>query len=276
MAAIGAQYWDRIGAGELLAGSISSGAVTTYAMASLNAGWCARFIARNTNDVYTVYLNWSSVSSPGVVTLRIETIDTASGRPTGTLSDANATLAQAPTSGWQAFTFSTPPSTGLVPGNEYGIMAYTTTGGTTQTLRSHVASTLQGSGYPTNVQTAANATTTDGTSRTGFSEVVISVPICTVVFSDGIELPLEFCPWPTQTAYSIYSTLAAGSKLTVPAGEIWNVRAIKGYIIKNGSPVGDLRARILNSSDALVTGATCSSQICIGSIVTIPKSNRLR
>ena len=254
---IGANYWDRYGLCPLMM-SVAFGSSTTFAMSAIKTGWCARIKARNANDITAVRINWSVVGT-ALFDLRIETIDTGSGRPTGTLYDANAVLTgQTPASGWQLNTFSTPPSTGLTPGNEYGIVVIITTGGASTTIRSHVAAGLQGSAYPCIVSTAADATTTDGTSRTGFSEVTQSVPIATIVFSDGSELPLDCSPWASNNTYALYGNAGAGAKVTVPSGATLSVRGIVSEVLKAGTPAGDLRMRILDSSNNLVSGATCT------------------
>lgn len=252
MASPGANFGDQIG-GSPLCTTVALSGVTTSSMTALNTGWCARFIARDSRDIATVYVNWSAVTAAGVVELRIETIDATTGKPTGTLYDANATKAQAPVAGWQAFTFAALPTTGLTAGTEYGIVMLTTTAGTTHTLRSHITGTSPSQTYPSILLTAA-----DGTTRTNFAEVATSAPCCTVVFEDGAEEPLEFIQWATSTTYNIFGTNASGSKIIVPANTTWNVRGIRAVLTKNGTPAGDLRVRIFNSSDAAVSGATCT------------------
>ena len=93
MPAPGAQFGSMVGVNSVLAILASSGA-TTYAMAALNTGFCVRFTATSTNDIKSARIFWSSVSAPGTngITLRIETIDKATGNPSGTLYDANATI----------------------------------------------------------------------------------------------------------------------------------------------------------------------------------------
>lgn len=232
---------------------ISNGAPTTYAMASLNTGWCARFTAKDTRDILTVYVNWSVVTSAGVVECRIETIDATTGKPSGSLYDANATKSQAPVAGWQAFTFASPPTTGLTAGTEYAIILLTTTGGTAHTLRSHEVSG-PGATYPTIVLTAA-----DGTTRSNFAEVTAAVPNCTVVYEDSQEETLSITACgngAAGTALDIYGVKAAGLKFVVPANESWIVDGVTTLgLARTGSP-NDLRVRIFNSSDSAVSGTT--------------------
>lgn len=228
-------------------------AAITYAMAALNTGWCARFQAVDTRDIWSVWVNWSTVTTPGTVTVRIETIDVATGKPSGTLYDANATLAFTPAAGWQQLTFASHPTTGLVAGNEYGIVLLTTGAGTTHTLRSHLSSVGH---FPANSLTAA-----DGTTRSNFASVANSCPISTIGFSDGNEEFLGMAPFATSTSFSVYGTRSAGAKFVVPAGETW---VVLGVQLGTPNPVGspdDFRVRILDSSNALVTNAS----------VTLPK-----
>src|SRR3990167_9425509 len=109
--------------------------LNTYAMAGLNVGFCARFPALNTLDITAIKIYWNAVTTPGTVEARIETMDAATGKPTGSLYDAAATKSFTPAVGLQTVTFDTPPSTGLTEGNMYGVVLLTTVAGTTQTDR---------------------------------------------------------------------------------------------------------------------------------------------
>ena len=137
-------------------------AISNYAMAALNAGFCARFPALNTKDIKSIRLYWGTVTAAGVVEARIETIDTATGKPTGSLYDAAATKSFTPTAGAQTVTFDTLPTTGLTEGTYYALVLLTTTGGTAMTLRSHVQ--IGGNG-------PAMLKADDGTTRTNFAVV---------------------------------------------------------------------------------------------------------
>jgi hypothetical protein len=230
--------------------SFSANGATTYAMAALNTGWCARFTAPDTRDVWSVWVNWSTVTAPGTVQVRIETIDTTSGKPTGTLYDANAVLSFTPAAGWQQLTFASHPTTGLVAGNEYAVVLLTTAGGTAQTLRSSIPS----GPYPTLTLTAA-----DGTTRANFAEVGNTTPVITFGLSDGLEEAFACCPYAAQSTSNIFGTNAAGLKFTVPAGAIFSAAGIEfSNVTRTGTPAGDLRLRIFNSSDATVSGTTVS------------------
>lgn len=219
-----------------------------YAMAALNAGWCARFTAPDARDVLSVYINWQTVTAAGTVELRIETVDAATGKPTGTLYDANASKSFTPASNWQQVTFDTPPTAGLTAGTEYAVVLLTTSAGTAHTLRSH---NTQGS-YPTVVLTAA-----DGTTRSNFAEVANSVPVLTLVFEDSLEESLNCSPYATTSIVTLFGTNAGGMKFTVPPGTTLAVAGIEvGNQVRTGTPAGDLRFRVLDSSDSAVAGTT--------------------
>lgn len=226
---------------------IATAGFTSFAMASLNTGWCTRFIAPDTRDVKSVNVNWATVATPGTVQVRIETIDATSGKPTGSLYDANAVLSFTPSAGWQTLTFASLPTTGLTAGTAYGVVLLTTVGGTTQTLRSH----SPGAVCPTSVLTAA-----DGTTRTNFADVS-GQPILSLIMEDDVEESVACCPFAIQSHYKIFGTQAAGMKFVVPANLTISVDAVEiGAIDKVGTPAGDLRVRIFNSSDAAVAGTT--------------------
>ncbi len=251
MAVPGRLNWCKYGIDQILANQALAGGTSTVAMAALNSGWCARFIAEDTRDIASVYFNWSSVASAGTVTLRIETIDATTGKPSGSLYDANASLAFTPVAGWQLCTFASLPTTGLTAGTEYAIVLLTTTGGTTQTLRSSISGSAN-SRYPAIVLTAA-----DGTTRSNFAEVAGSVPICSVVYEDSVEELMAFCQFTTTTAYNAFGTAATGLKFVVPSGLTLSVAGVEiAILVRTGTPAGDLRLRIFNSSDSAVAGTT--------------------
>src|SRR3990167_9909155 len=141
--------------------------LNTYAMAGLNVGFCARFPALNTLDITAIKIYWNQVTTPGTIEARIETMDAATWKPTGSLYDAAATKSFTPAAGAQTVTFDTPPSTGLTDGTYYGVVLLTTVAGTTQTLRSH---TTKGGNGP------AILTAADGTTRTNFAVVHQGLP----------------------------------------------------------------------------------------------------
>lgn len=242
-----------VGGDEYVRALASNNAAATTAMAALNTGVCFRFTAPDSRDVKSVWINWSAVATPGAFSVRIETIDATTGKPTGTLVHANATAtAQTPTAGWQQVTLgATPWASHMAAGTEYAVVILTTTGGTTQTLRSHDPTGTLG-GYPTVVLTAA-----DGTTRSNFAEVASAVPICSLVFSDDLEESLAFCPYATLSTSNVFTTNAAGMKFTVPAGMTWQVAGVEiSNLTRTGTPAGDLRIRVFNSADAAVSNTT--------------------
>lgn len=228
---------------------VCANGVTTYAMATLNVGWCARFTARDTRDIKTCYANFSASASPGVVTCRIETIDAATGKPSGTLYDANATKAITPAAGWNAFTFDTLPTTGLVAGTEYAIVLLTTTGGTTQTLRAYNVSDTSIPAYPGVVLTAA-----DGTTRSNFAEVANAVAYGSIVFEDDSEESIGMYGGPVRGSDTIYGTKAVGGKFT-SVSTIMAAGVDVFFVPKTGSP-GDTRFRLLDSSNNVLAART--------------------
>lgn len=244
---------SRLGGGWQAFNIAVNNGVATVAMASLNAGWCARFMAHDTRDITSLVFSFSAVTAAGVITLRIETIDTTTGKPSGTLYDASASKTFTPVVGFQTVTFASLPTAGLVAGTEYAIVLLTTTGGTTMTLRSHIAAAY-GSAVPTQVLTAA-----DGTTRSNFAAVANGIPHATIIFEDGVEEAGDMLPFATLDAYNIFSTAGAGAKLIVPAGVTLLVDAIEFVCVITGTPAGDLRVRIFDSTDTLVTGASQSA-----------------
>jgi len=252
MAIKGRLYGSKYGPGNELADAAVIVGTTTYAMAALNTGFSARFKATQALDVLSVRLNWSAVTAPGQVTIRIETDST--GKPSGTLYDANAVLtAQVPAAGTQTYTFATPPSTNLTIDAMYHVVVLTTTGGTTQTLRAY----MQSGGmtqYPNVVLTAA-----DGTTRTNFTEVTNSLPLCSLVLTGSVEDSMGMIPYAgTTNIISLFTTAGAvavaGLKLVTDA--TLSVSGVEFIVVKAGTPTANLRIRIYDSSDALVTNST--------------------
>lgn len=252
MPAPGAQFGSMVGVNSVLAILASSGA-TTYAMAALNTGFCVRFTATSTNDIKSARIFWSSVSAPGTngITLRIETIDKATGKPSGTLYDANATITFTAASGIQTYTFATTPTTGLVVGDEYAIVLLTVVAGTTQTLGAYSSSAFL-STYPTIVLTAA-----DGTTRTNFAEVASSIPMLSLIDDLDIEIPEAFLPFQTTTGtvqYVFSTTNFVAQKFIINSTQ--NIAGVACMLIRTGTPAGDLRIRIFDSSNNVISGTT--------------------
>lgn len=251
MAVPGAIFGSKIGP-ERTVSLMAQVGVTGYAMAAVNTGYCARFVALSTKDVASVRLRWATVTAGGTVELRIETIDATTGRPTGTLYDANATISFTPVSGIQTYTFVSVPTTGLVEGTQYGIVLLTTTGGTTHTLAAYRAGNVP-SYYPTATLTAA-----DGTTRSNFAEVSQAIPCLSLVMDDATEEDGGMLPYTNSSGFTVYGTRAAALKFVLTRSE-----TIAGVCVaavtRTGTPAGDVRIRILNSSDSAVSGTTVTA-----------------
>jgi hypothetical protein len=234
------------GTDELLRTWQIAGSATGTAMATLNTGFCARFTALDTRDVASVYVNWSTVSSPGTVQVRIETIDATTGKPSGSLYDASASVNITPTAGWQIATFAVLPTAGLVAGTEYAVVLLTTVAGTTQSLRIYVTANSSGM-YPSVALTAA-----DGTTRANFAEVVATIPVMTLVMEDAVEEVFTFSPYATANSQNLFGTAAAGQKVVVPANATFSVAGIEiSGVTRVGTPAGDLRFRVFSGNSAV-------------------------
>jgi hypothetical protein len=244
MAAPGALFGSLIGPNFMSVGGALLSGFTTYAMAAQKACIDFRFMAKQTSDIYSVRLNWGTVTSAGTVQLRIET--DSSGKASGSLYDANASYNITPASGIQTYTFSTPPNTGLVVGNEYHVLLITTVAGTTQTLTAYSPSGF-GVGYPCNALTAS-----DGTTRTNLAEVTNSVPVCSLVLSDGTEEVASFMPFYTTAISPIYTTNIVACKITtLSAIKVAGIRAV-GQI--TGTPADALVIDIRDTANNRRTG----------------------
>ena len=227
---------------------LNIGGFTTYAMASLNTGYCARWKALSTGDIKSVRLNWNSVTAPGVVRIRIETVDATTGLPSGTLYDANATYDVTPAAGVHTYTFATLPTTGLTVNNYYAVVLLTTTAGTTQTLEAYPPPNGLSAVYPVNVLTAA-----DGTTRTNFAVVGAAVPMVSLVLEDDTEPENGFCIFGTRTSsLNMYGTRSAGALFTINAPI-----SLEGYfvpVVITGTPADDLRCRVIDMNNNTITG----------------------
>lgn len=249
---------------EILTG-IGSG-VTNYTMPSVNNAWCGRFTAHDSRDVKSVYFRWNTVTAASTVDLRIETIDATTGKPTGTLYDANATKSFTPStaSAFQQVTFDTLPTTGLTAGVEYGVLLITTGAGTAHTLRSHVPSVNLASAFPAIVLTAA-----DGSTRSNFAEVVGSIPSISIVFEDDVEEATQFTPTSVANTDNCFGTNYGASRFVLDASMV--VAGASIGITRAGTPAGDLRVQILDSDSNLVTG--CSQTIDKDSLLNVTQRN---
>lgn len=254
-----------------------NGGMTLYLMETVNEAWCARFTALSTKDVKTVRLHWPTITTPGTVTLRIETIDAATGKPTGTLYDANATIVNfTPTVGLQNYTFAILPTTGLVVGAEYGIVLITTAGGSTHSLSSG-ATTTHRSYQPMAVLTAA-----DGTTRSNFALVANMIPCVSLVWDDDTEDPCGMLPYYSYTTNNIYALNAGGMKFTTSVPLVLAGIQIDA-IGKVGTPAGDMRIQIMDLSNVQIAGTEIildkdtfpgyQSHSMFPSLVTLPAGN---
>lgn len=236
-----------IGVTPLIAAAGGGNTAAGETLNTVNNAVSFRFEAPDTRDVKGVYVNFSTATTPGTVQVRIET--DASGKPSGTLYDANAVLNITPVVGWQLCQFATLPTTGLVAGNLYHIVLITTVAGTGVSLRrSYVPN---GGGYPVNALDAV-----DGSTRTNLVENSSTVPVCTVVFEDNVEETVGFTPFATSSNFTVYGVRAAGLKVTVPTGITLSVVGITlEGALRNGTP-DDLRVRVYTSAGSLVSGTT--------------------
>ena len=222
--------------------------LSTQAMAALNTGVAFRFLALSTKDIKSFRLRWSSITAAGTVQLRIETVDAATGKPTGTLYDANAVYNITPVAGVQTYTFATLPTTGLVVGDMYAVVLLTTVAGTTQTLT--YGSVVTGSStYPISVMTAA-----DGTTRTNFAEITNAIGACSFVLDDDTEELLGHYPYHITSSFLVYGVMAGAGKFNLPVS--LNIAGVYVGVSITGTPAGDLRVRIFDSSDNVISGTT--------------------
>lgn len=250
MAIKGRIFGVRYGTDNLADQMINSG-VNTYAMAALNAGFCARFTATQAKDIASVRIYWNTVTTPGTITVRIETIDAATGKPSGTLYDANAEITGVtPTAGLQTITFASVPTTNLTPGAEYAVVILTTSAGTAHTLRTFACPSGVVAFYPTVVLTAAN-----GTTRSNFAEVSNSYPLCSLVLDDATEdtMGMGALSGATVTNNLINDDATA---LKLVTSVLLSVAAVEFFLVKSGTPTSNLRIRIFDSANSVVSGAT--------------------
>lgn len=246
--------WGRsvIGVTPLLASCNGGNAASSLPLTTLNNGVSFRFLAPDVRDIKSVWVNFSNATTPGTVRVRIET-DDGTGKPSGTLYDANATVDITPALGWQNCVFATPPTTHLTAGAFFHIVLLTTVAATgSQTLRGYWAP--PGGAYPLNALSA-----TDGTTRSNFAENGQSVPVCAIVFSDNSEETCGFAAFAASATFAVYGTRAFGAKLIVPAGVTLSCDGVVMELaaLRNGTP-DDLRARIFTSGGSLVSGASIS------------------
>jgi len=172
MPAVGQLFGTQYGFDDY-ARSVHVSGPTNVAMQTINNGVAFRFMAPDTRDVKSVYIQWASIASAGTVTVSIQTINAATGKPSGSLYDANATKTFTPVAGWQNVQFASLPTTGLTAGAEYAIVVVTASTGTTHSLRAYVTGSYS--------NPAITLQTTDGST---FTETANAIPIATIVFED--------------------------------------------------------------------------------------------
>lgn len=252
MAVPGATFGGLIGP-ERAAAHLAQGGITGYAMAALDAGFAARFVALSTKDIASVTLRWGTVTAAGTITLRIETVDATTGDPTGTLYDANAVITGiVPTSGVQTYTFSSVPTTGLTVGTQYAVVLITTAAGTTHSLAAHTTGVVP-SRYPIIVSTTATAVT-----RSTFAEITQSCPCLAFTMDDATVEDCGLLPYANNSTFTVYGTRAAALKIVLTRSE--SVAGVEVRAVTyTGTPAGDFRLRILDSSDAAVAGTTVTA-----------------
>ena len=227
---------------------VSGGNVIALVMNTANNAWCGRFMAASSKDIKSVAVSFSAVTTPGTMTARIETIDATTGKPTGTLYDAAATKSFTPAAGINVVTFDTLPTTGLTPGVEYGFVLIKDDTGTTCTLRARVSSTA----LPGTVLTA-----TDGSTRSNFGEVGANTAIGCFIDEDDAYQTLNLCPAYTNGSFLTYGAdRIAAVKIVLPTS--MSIKAVtgvaSGIVVRAGTPAGDLRIRVLDTSNNVVSG----------------------
>jgi hypothetical protein len=222
--------------------------VTTFAMAALNTGFCVRHQARDTLDYKAITIYWNSVSSPGVVTLRIETIDPATGKPSLTLYDAAATKTFTPVAGLQTITFDTLPTAGRTVGASYAILLLTTTGGTIQTLRAYHGTNIMQQGAELALTAA------DGTTRTNFADVAQSWPMMSMTYEDNSIEARPFSPGVALTG-AVTGNAAFGGHVYLPAG--FRICGAEFPMMASAAPNSNLKISLLDcSKEPCAIGAT--------------------
>ena len=227
---------------------LSNVGTSTYAMPSQNNGVSALHVARDTQDVLGIVVNWGTITSPGTVEFRYET--DASGKPSGTLYDANATKTVTPTAGIQEVTFDTPPTTGRTAGDYYHVVLITATNGTAHTLSSHIGE----ASIPRALLTA-----TDGSTRTNFAVVNPSTPICALRLEDNSLTTEGMMPFMGVATLAIYGADRCGGALF----DVPNPIDVVGFEFSHMLAVSSFPAYVFSIIDS-------SNNVISGTQVTIP------
>lgn len=224
---------------------------TLYDIKAAKAGFCGRFMALDTRDIKSVRLQWDAVTiGTGTMSLSICTIDATTGKPTINLYDANATMNIVPVNNAiGTYIFATLPTTGLVPGTEYGVVLNTTAAFTACGIRGHIGS---GQGYLSACYSTADMTA--GPIVWTELSAGTSCFVASFVMEDNTEETFNCHPFGTPTSLNIYGTMAYAAKFTIP--HTINVAGVYGMISKNGTPAGDLRCRVMDSANNIIANTT--------------------
>lgn len=227
---------------------IGNGSATTMNLSASGAIWCARHVAQTTKDVKAIKVSWSTVTTPGQVKVRYETIDGTTGLPTNALYDANAELtAQTPVVGVQTFTFATTPTAGRTVGSAYGLVIETTSAGTAHTLYSHLVPSYTNSFLP-------SAQLSHVSSRASIAEITPSIPLAVLIMEDDTEEIVALSPYRgTRVSNPIYGTLGVGMLITIDKSQI--LRSVSAQFLRTATPSGDLRMQLFSGA-SVVSGST--------------------
>lgn len=254
MPTTGAIFGSRFGGDRRGAYIANNNGVVSYTAigTTLDAGVAFRFTALSTKDVKSVRIYWVNAATPKAVLLTVETIGTATGKPTGTLYDANASFSIAtPTVGVQTYTFATPPTTGLTVGVEYAIVLANTGGAGSQSIGLYINETGYGQA-PTAVMSGTNITT-----RSNLTVISNGTPPCSIIWDDDTEDAVGFMPFYSYTTNAVYGARGVGMLFTTPIA--FNVAGfyMEGVNIV-GTPAGALRFRLFDASNNTISGTTVS------------------
>jgi hypothetical protein len=239
---------------DLTVASFTTTGVAARDQKALNAGVAFRFTATQAKKIYSVKINCSAITlGSGVINVRVETIDATTGKPSGTLYDANATITT-PTftwvTGWNTITFASAPTTNLTVGSEYAIVILTSTAATAFSLRADMPVGGQ-SRYPNILLTSTDLGTT-------WAEVASTIPIASLLLEDGTEDPMWLLPYAVVTTNNLINDDATALRFTVPTGVSLVVEGVSWFMIKVGTPPAgsDIRIRIFDSADSTVANST--------------------
>lgn len=241
-----------IGANNAMFSHINNSGNTVINIQALNAGVAFRFRAFSTADIKTVNVAFAALTSDFRCKAEIWTIDAATGKPAA-IYDANATFTK--TSALTAnalnqFTFATTPTTALVVGDEYAIVIITTTAGASTACNLCLS---PGGSFSITADTINYLTTTDaGTTWTYVTSPIANV--CSYIDENGVEYSTGMHPFINAYASAyIQTTNIVASKVVINTTVV--VRGVFAVLSKAGTPAGDLRCRIVDTNNTLVTNA---------------------